>query len=269
MKARRESKSPSVVKSAARVLEVVEYISEAADGVTAIEIIRALNYPPSSTSALLKSLTTLGYLFFDRERRTYHATARVALIGARTLPRMFGDGQLLKVMEEINRETGEAVILTMRIDDHVRFIHAIDSRSPIRLNLQALSLRSCAATCSGRLFLSQESDANIRGFVHRTNSEAPASSQRIKIDAFLKDINEIRERGYSVLLTSEYRPGIAGVAELVPQQKNRAPLAIVITGLVEEISANHRQYAQVIRKALSRHFDAANASSLARQVNAG
>ena len=56
------SPDPSVVKSAHRVLRIFEYFDEIERPAAMTEIARRLNYPPSSTSALLKSLVELGYL---------------------------------------------------------------------------------------------------------------------------------------------------------------------------------------------------------------
>src|SRR5689334_11170521 len=104
---RRCRKPSSVVKSAARVLEVVDYISELDSGITAKQLVAEFGYPPSSACMLLKSLCTLGYLFLDRRRRTYHLTARTALMGIRSAGRVLGDGRLLQIMGKLSEQTGE------------------------------------------------------------------------------------------------------------------------------------------------------------------
>ena len=252
-RARCQKDARPVVKSAARVLEVVEYLSHNSDGVTATELVKELGYPASSTSALLKSLSALGYVSFDRRRRTYHPTARVALIGARTLPDLFGDGQLLKVMQEVNEETGEMAILAMEVASQVRFIHATEGPGNERLHLRSEGLRSLVTSCSGRLFLSTLSDTQIRCIAHRHNCEASAPENRMNIDELLHEVRDIRDRKYCVLV-SRYRPGVAGVAVLVPQQESHAKLALVIAGLVNRVMTNHCEYARIMRTALSRHL---------------
>jgi IclR helix-turn-helix domain len=70
------------------------------------EIARRLNYPPSSTSALLKSLLDLGYLDCDRKARTYVPTARISLVGGWVRNRAGGD------LETIAPALHEAMRLT-------------------------------------------------------------------------------------------------------------------------------------------------------------
>ena len=66
----------SVIKSARRALEVLEYLDEVRSDASVMEIARALNYPQSSTSVLLRSLTSTGYLSYDPQRRRYAPTLR-------------------------------------------------------------------------------------------------------------------------------------------------------------------------------------------------
>lgn len=77
------------IKSAHRVLEILEYFDQDRRVATVMEMSRTLNYPQSSTSELLRCLTRLGYLHYNRVRRTYSPTARVALLGAWVKPSLF------------------------------------------------------------------------------------------------------------------------------------------------------------------------------------
>src|SRR3546814_12145725 len=71
----------SVVKSAGRALQILEYFDDARREANMIDISRALHYPESSTSILLRSLVALGYLDYDRRKRTYRPNSRVRLLG--------------------------------------------------------------------------------------------------------------------------------------------------------------------------------------------
>ena len=73
--------SENVVKSAARVLEVFEYFAGRRTPATVGEVCNALGYPQSSTSVLLKSLFTLGYLSYDQGSRRYSPSVKVATLG--------------------------------------------------------------------------------------------------------------------------------------------------------------------------------------------
>lgn len=72
----------TVVKSAARVLEVFEYFAGRKAPATVGEVCASLGYPQSSTSVLLKSLLTLGYLSYDGTTRRYAPSEKVANLGS-------------------------------------------------------------------------------------------------------------------------------------------------------------------------------------------
>ena len=78
------------VKSAQRVLEVLEYFAATRDPATVAEVSRQLAFPQSSTSMLLSSLETLGYLTYDADDRTFRPTVRVMLLGSWIQDELFG-----------------------------------------------------------------------------------------------------------------------------------------------------------------------------------
>ena len=82
---------PDLSRSIKRTLEVLEFFDSDHLVVSVSKISRALGYPQSSTSILLKSLGELGYLHYDRSTRTYRPTARVAFQGRGVQSHLFGD----------------------------------------------------------------------------------------------------------------------------------------------------------------------------------
>src|SRR5215471_12160295 len=88
----------SVVKSAGRVLQVLEFFDDIRRESNVVEIKDALGYPQSSTSALLRSLVELGYLNYNNTSRTYIPTTRVALLGTWIDNDLMRDGGLLETM---------------------------------------------------------------------------------------------------------------------------------------------------------------------------
>src|SRR3546814_19151587 len=76
MSTRSASSEPSVVKSAGRVLRILEYFDSVRREACVSEISRTMKWTQSSTSVLLKSLVSLGYLQHDRFRRTYRQIGR-------------------------------------------------------------------------------------------------------------------------------------------------------------------------------------------------
>ena len=78
-----------VVKSAGRVLEIFEFFAHRHAPATVSEVAAALEFPLSSTSVLLKSLLTLGYLEYSARSREYQPTIRFAVLGTWIFDRLF------------------------------------------------------------------------------------------------------------------------------------------------------------------------------------
>src|SRR5262245_9190868 len=106
---------PKKIKSAQRVLEVLEYFNSERQRGTVMDIARTYGYPQSSTSELLSCLVALGYLRLDLRARTYRPSARVAMLGSWVQPDLFRHGAALTLMDELAGDVGATVMLASRV----------------------------------------------------------------------------------------------------------------------------------------------------------
>ena len=116
-----------VVKSARRVLEILEYFDDMQRPATVMEVAGALDYPQSSTSALLRSLARLGYLNHDSRARTYVSTVRTALLGSWVNAEFVRGGPVIEMMQELNRRTGDNVVLAVRNGLQCQYVHVLQA----------------------------------------------------------------------------------------------------------------------------------------------
>jgi IclR family transcriptional regulator, acetate operon repressor len=244
----------SVIKSARRALEVLEYLDEVRSDASVMEIARALNYPQSSTSVLLKSLTTTGYLAYDPHRRRYAPTHRVALLGSWIQAPQLAHGRVLEMMEEISDESHETIILAEQTATIVRYIHVVPSRKEIRLHVGSRTVRPLAHSGFGRLFLSTYSPERVRALFKRINAEQDADEPILRYADFENDFSEIRRLGYS-LMTKGVNPGAGSVSVMLPQQEGSPAIAVGVGGVSEAIAADCDQLVATMRRAISRHLD--------------
>lgn len=211
------------IKSAKRVLEIFEFFNSERSEATVMEIAREYGYPQSSTSELLGCLVELGFLTRDRYRRTYRPTAKVAMLGAWTHPRLFRRGHLLTLMDDLAAELECSVVLTGCVGlrtEHLEVVHG-GTELPGIENAGPLSRGQL-----GRLLLSVHDRIAIRKLVHRMNSEA-AEDQRVRCEDFLVEIDDIRTQGFAVSPgLSEGAGGI--VAVRLPQSATNENLALSV-----------------------------------------
>ncbi|MEP9368965.1 helix-turn-helix domain-containing protein [Xanthobacter sp. VNH20] len=244
-----------VVKSAERVLRILEYFDEIQRDARVTEIAAHLQFPQSSTSALLKSLAQLGYLDYDRVRRTFLPTARVALLGTWLNEGPVHNGRLLRLMEEVSRESRDTIILAVRNGIYSQYIHVVQATTPIRYHVPQGSRRLLAWSGTGFALLMRAPDEEVRALVARTNAEAPSDRPRIDYRAALDHVREARRDGYffSRALVS---PGAGALAMPLPdgiERRNR-PMVIAVSGVLEDIERREHEIIALLRDTIERYL---------------
>lgn len=245
----------AVVKSAARVLALLEYFDSVRSEATIMNIARELGYPQSSTSVLVRSLVDLGYLERGQAPRTYRPTPRVTLLGSWVEPMLAPDGAILTLMRELGDGTGETIILAAAYPTVVRYIHVVPATTAMRLHLGTGTERPIATSGAGRVFMSTMDDERVRWLVYRHNAELVRGEVKLQLAAVRRDIAQIRSDGYSVSI-DRVTPGAGIVAAALPVSHGGMPLVVGIGGLSQTIRANAEAFSKLIRASIKRHFNA-------------
>ena len=228
----------SVVKSAARVLEIFEYLSDRRGPATVTEISLSLGYPQSSTSVLLKCLWNLGYLSQDPITRAYQPTSRVAQLG-----NWVGASELHRnLLDEIHVATGEAVYLMQALDLHLQLVQSVGSSNGIgaerRLDAHPLLVLHPA----GRALLSQGSNSEALVVLRRSNTLLPYPARWLDEDVFIETLDEARRTRLVTMLQNPDVQYATIACALQPALENsRMAIAVIVpVARVETIEARIR-----------------------------
>lgn len=239
------------VKSAGRVLEILEYFDDLQRQSTVMEIADALGYPQSSTSALLRSLVSLGYLNYDPMARTYITSSRVSLLGSWVNSQFFAEGAIISMMKELNEQTGDTVVLAVRNGLHVQYIHVVQATSPARLHMTLGTVRPIAASGAGYALLSTMTDAEITRLVMRINAEAKEGEALVRIRELLDEVSVIRRKGYAFTCDMVTRGG-GIIAAPLPRSSGQSRMVVGIGGISEVMRGREDE----LSKALMGQIDA-------------
>jgi DNA-binding IclR family transcriptional regulator len=186
----------TVVKSAGRVLEVFEFFAHRHAPATVSEVTAALGFPLSSTSVLLKSLRSLGYLDHDPRTREYTPTIRFAVLGTWIFERFFAEeGGIPRLMDELQAETGETIVLAMQHGLHVDYIRILQSIRPVRFFIRPGSRRPIHLPAAGKVLLAQQPDAEVAAMLRRVNALPGATP--VAPRPFLAELARIRAEGFA------------------------------------------------------------------------
>ncbi|MGQ0547687.1 MAG: IclR family transcriptional regulator [Betaproteobacteria bacterium] len=225
--------SPRTVKSAARVLEVLEYFAERRQPAALGEIAAALRYPQSSASVLLRCLHSLGYLRLDPASRRYSPTQRVALLGSAVKPAE----EVQRIVSALHDATGETIILAQQSGAHAQYIQVLEPRSPVGLHLKIGTLRPITRAAVGRALLAGRPDDEIARLVRRSNALDPAGP--VPVAAVMRAVGEVRAQGWT-MTDGTMTTGAGVVAGLLPEALGEPRLALGVGAPIERLRRNRR-----------------------------
>src|SRR5579863_9990090 len=145
------------VRSASRVLDLLEYFATASEGLALTAISTAFGMPKSSTLALLRTLVMHGYVVRD-ERGLYALNDafrnRGFGWGNDGLKRLTAVAQ--PAMDALCEALGETVILGWLGDDgYIRFLAKSVAQTVVRYDVQLSSVSPAYCTAIGRVLLSR------------------------------------------------------------------------------------------------------------------
>lgn len=248
---------PKKIKSAQRVLEVLEYFNADRQEGTVMDIARTYGYPQSSTSELLSCLVALGYLHRDLRARTYRPSSRVAVLGSWVQPELFRKGSLLPMMDDLATSSGAAVVLVSRVGLNVQCFHAVDS-AEVASALKTGDIAPLLHSAPGKALLAGAGADQVRKLVHRLNADAD-EPYRVRADDLLAELQAICTRGYALHIDGD----IAFVSVLLPQAHNAEQLALCLQAPRTSIEADEAHYVQMLRAAVARQGRRASGEDVA------
>ncbi|HEV2611913.1 MAG TPA: helix-turn-helix domain-containing protein [Noviherbaspirillum sp.] len=243
----------NLVKSAARAIQVLEFFDTVRRASPVAEVADHFGWPHSSTSALMRSLVSLGYLHFDAGARTYIPSMRVALLGDWLHGPMLSHGKLSQLLEQLNHATGETVVLAAQNGLHSQYLRVLQGTNTLRMHLQIGTLRPLLSSGTGRMLLTQMDDGTIRKLTRKFNLASDAAHP-VNAEELLRQVAEDRERGYAVSM-NQVTPHATLIAMLLPTRPTEKPLAIGIAGLTDRLIANERKYVRTMQEAINALFE--------------
>src|SRR5690554_2412047 len=188
--------SSNQVKSAVRAFEVLEYFRVNQQRRSMSEIAHDLGYPQSSTTMLLKTLLTMGYLSYDRLEHAYFPTPKLTALGDWIPKALFGTGKILEAMRDVHRATGEGVFIATKSEIYLQYTRTIESIHALRFHIDEYSLVPLTRSAAGWVLLSQLPKDTMESLVRRANTICEIH-ERVTIQQMEDRIARIKEKGYA------------------------------------------------------------------------
>jgi IclR family pca regulon transcriptional regulator len=202
------------IKSAARVLDVLELFSARCDGLTLSEVARGLELPKSSTLGLLRTLHKRGYLVREGDNDAYRLNDMIRRDG------FARHGRILRVappvMTALAAEAGETVLLGMPdVAGMVRLLAKEASPSDIRFDIELPRKVPAYCTALGRVLLARLDTAALDAALDCVPRASLTAATRVDRGAVADAVMAARETGFAVV-EDEFAVGGTGVAAVIP-----------------------------------------------------
>ena len=246
-----------MVKSAVRVFEILEFFNRERRPLRLRDLVDYLDYPTSSIAALLKSMTSQGYLGFDSKSHTYMPTSRLAHLVSWIPVDTFEQGVVLDAMRTLQQSLRETVVLGAENGIYLEYVETLRSNEGIQMLIPQGTRRLLIQTGVGWQLLGRRSEADALEIYRQTvaageieEREFPAADFLRKCEEFSKeDISYVKARD---LVKRVAHPGGGMVSILVPVPEGHRALTIGIGGPAERLEGKMQEIFSALRDAVER-----------------
>ncbi len=186
------------VKSAARVLDILEHLARSDRELTLTEIATALDLPKSSTWLLLQTLVGRGYLEFASASGPFFLGPKVMeLAGAYTRK-----ASLLQSFPAIARSLVQACEETVQLavlsGVEILYLAKEDGTRPVRLVSDTGKRLPAHATALGKVLLASISDAELEERFSNVPLTRTTSHTITSLTHLMRELSSVRTRGYAI-----------------------------------------------------------------------
>lgn len=221
-----ESKATSTIQSVDRVFQIMELLSEYPKGLALMDICAHTGLPKATVSRMLCALSDNGYAVQDTENRKYRLTRRLFEIGSRVADSANILTAARPFLDQLARQTGEAVHLVSRVKDEVVYLYKEEGASMgVRMGSYVGLHNPMYCTGVGKSILAFLPDEEITAIWNRSEITQFTENTITTIEKLYEEINKIRSLGYALDM-EEHEPGVRCIAAPILDLK-RNPIAAI------------------------------------------
>ena len=233
---------PTAEGAIAKAFGVLEHLAHAREPSRLSAVALALGLQKSTVHRTLATLSALGYVEQVHETGCYRVTLKVWELGASAVEEHPVKRAAAAFLHDLHKTTGETVSLTVLAGDDVLYLDKVMSPRAIRFTTRAGSRVPALLTAGGKAMLAHLPDARERIERSAARLEKPG---RIDVKALLRELAQVRERGYAI---SSYSPGVISLAAPVMARDRRPAAALSVSAPAERVTAKKK--AAIIERVL-------------------
>ncbi|MEM1261749.1 MAG: helix-turn-helix domain-containing protein [Pseudomonadota bacterium] len=240
------------VKSVRRVFEIFELFERERRAMSAKEVATALNYPLTSTHALLKSIHDLGYADYDAERWTYVPSPALSMVSEWSRDFLSREASIVDLAGQLNNETRETINLSRRINLRIRIIYGLESQQSVGVSVRIGTMMPLYQTHTGIVALSAMDDSERAASLERLAENDPEQFASVDQSLIEATHTELTERG-SAMGCDRFMQGIGAICTPIVTSDRAEPLVLGIVGPSDRIAARGDEHRKVLKRLVAEH----------------
>lgn len=234
------------VKSAARVMDVLDILQAYQEGLTLQELSDRLNIPKSSMHELLSTMIERQYLV-QTELKKYTMGFRVIELGLASLDRV-NVYQIAKPhMVILADKIEETVFLAVPSDDEIVYVNKLDCSRSIRTNTTLGCRKPMHCTALGKSFLAFSPKSEVERVVHRKGLPSHTARTITDYTILLSELEKIKRTGVAYD-DQEIEEGLSCIAAPIFDYSGRVIAAISVAGPTERVELRKDEISLLMRE---------------------
>ena len=251
------------VKSAVRVFEILEFFSLHRKPARMHTLCDALDCPPSSMTALLRTMISLGYLELDEDTHHYFPAARISRLTSWLGSGSYETTVVPDAMHALRDDLGEPVVLATRENLEIEYVLSLHCQDGVHSHIKKGATRLLVQNGIGWLMLSRMDPVVAHAIYRRTIMAGLLTEAEYSEEDFARTLAAHRGIDVSVLHAKDLVKPTAHwnasmISILLPVPQGHRPLAVGIHGptqriqdRVDEITARLRSLVTSLNAELS------------------
>lgn len=211
-------------RSVERVVSILNVLQESVDGMTLVEISRAVSLAKASTFRYLWTLEKHRYV--EREQKSGRYRLGLGFVGMQSRDVNVLKERARPFLEQLRDETGETANLGMLEGDTVIYLDIVESGRGVRLARAHGDRDPLYCTALGKAIASQLPEAQVREILGRTNLVALTDNTITSVEQYLDELAKVRERGFAI---DDRENDIDGRCVAAPILGTRLPAALSLS----------------------------------------
>ena len=222
-----------------KALEILNYIkdSSSSDGVTLNTISKDLEISKSSAHRILDTLLYYGFVEKNSSVITKYRLSWGAYKVGIAVPKYhtLNSSNYAPLLEKLSQEINKTVTLSVQNEYVTITLYKVESDSYVPLQSHLGKHNPLYATASGKLFMLEFSQEEIRNYFKNTEIKKYTSNTILNFIDFLDELNIVKAKGYS-MDNCEYEENTICIAMAIKDYTKKTIAAISISDSAEKMT---------------------------------